>query len=177
MTVKITTGHRAIVAAFADAYEAAANSGSKLTDVCKLAKATYKGAEVPKADADMIVQALADSRGWDGDTAKVRKSEARKVLDVYSVLPEAIAHVKEKNGGCNWREALRLSTCLKKHELKLKPALAAFEAQGEGSKSTPQGRAAGALKGWYKVAKGDKRAKILEAAAILGLKLGVKLDA
>lgn len=171
------SGRDAIAAAFINAYEAAENSGSKIADVCKLAQQTYKGNEVPKDDAEHIANVIADARGWEGTTAKVRKSEARKVLGVYAVLPEAIAHVKRKVGACNWRDALKLSTCLAKHEGKLKPALAAFEAQGGNAKATPQGRVAGALKGWYKVAKSDKREAILKAAQLLNIKLGVQLDA
>jgi hypothetical protein len=53
---------------------------------------------------------------------------------------------------------------------------AAFE-KSEGHKGTPEGRAAGALKAWFKVARGAKKQAILEAASTLGLKLGVKLDA
>lgn len=171
------TGRDAIAAAFILAYDIAENTGGKISEVCKLAAQTYKGAEVPADDAEHIANTLAQARGWEGNTAKVRKSEARKVLGVYTTLPEAIAHVRKERGACNWRDALKLSTCLTKHEGKLKPALAAFKTSRESGTSTPQGRAAGALKGWYKVAKGDKRAKILEAAALLGLKLGVKLDA
>jgi hypothetical protein len=171
------TGRDAIAAAFIAAYETAENTGGKLAEVCMLARATYKGKEVPAADAEHIASTIADARGWEGNTAKVRKSECRKVLGVYAVLPEGIKQVREDRGGCNWRDALRLSTCLAKHEGKLKPALAAFKAQGDGPKSTPQGAAAGALKRWYKVAKGEKKEKILEAATLLGLKLGIKLDA
>jgi hypothetical protein len=174
---KVTTGHNAIVAAFVSAYETAENTGSKLADVCKLANATYKGKEIPEDEAQSMAQMIADARGWSGDTSKVRRSEICKVFSVYNTLPEGITTVREKRGSCNWRDALKLATCLKKNDGKLKDALAAFEEQGEGNKSTPQGRAAGALKGWYKVAKGDKRAKILEAANLLGLKLGIKLDA
>lgn len=178
MSIKITTGIRAIAAAFVSAYDAAENTGSKLGEVCKLANASYKGKPIPEEDAQHMAQMIVDARGWEGNTAKVRKSEINKVFAVYNVLPEAIEHTRRKRGGCNWRDALRLSTCLKKHDGALKSALAAFEAQGESvAKSTPQGRAAGALKAWYKVAKGDKREAILKAASVLNLKLGVKLDA
>lgn len=171
------TGHKAIVAAFVSAYETAENTGSKLADVCKLANATYKGKEIPDEEAQAMAQMIADARGWSGDTSKVRRSEICKVFGVYNTLPEGITQVRDKHGSCNWRDALKLATCLKKSEGKLKEALAAFGTKHESGTSTPQGRAAGALKGWYKVAKGDKRAKILEAAALLGLKLGIKLDA
>lgn len=175
--MKAKTGRDAIAAAFIAAYEVAENTGSKIAEVCKLAQQTYKGKPVPDSDAEHIAETLATARGWEGNTAKVRKSEARKVLGVYSTLPEGISHVRKERGSCNWRDALRLATCLSKHDGKLRPALAAFTTQGESAKATPQGRAAGALKAWYKVAKGEKKAKILEAASMLGLKLGIKLDA
>jgi hypothetical protein len=174
----MSTGIKAIVAAFVGAYEHAENTGGKLAEVCKLAHATYKGKEIPEEDAQAMAQQISDARGWSGDTSKVRRSEICKVFGVYNTLPEGIKRVRDERGSCNWRDALKLATCLTKHDNDLKTALAAFKEQGGGeSKSTPQGRAAGALKSWYKVAKGDKKQKILEAATLLGLKLGIKLDA
>jgi hypothetical protein len=177
MSKQNMTGHKAIVAAFVSAYETAENTGSKLAEVCKLATATYKGREIPEEESQAMAQMIADARGWSGDTSKVRRSEICKVFGVYNMLPEGISQVREKRGACNWRDALKLATCLKKSEGNLKTALAAFETKSENGTSTPQGRAASALKGWYKVAKGDKKQKILEAATLLGLKLGIKLDA
>lgn len=173
MKVKLNTGRDAVALAFADAYTNAENTGGKIADVCKLAQAAYKGETIPDDDVSYIVDRVATAKKWDGASLKVRCSEARKVLSVYNVLPEGIQHVRETKGSCDWRAALRLATCLKKSEGNLKAALAAFELEREGSSSTPEGRAAGALKSWYKTAKPAKRAKILEAAQLLGLKLSV----
>lgn len=170
-------GRDAVVMAFVDAYATAENTGSKIAQVCAIAQTTYKGGEVAKDDADYIADSLAKQRDWEGDTAKVRKSEVRRVLSVYPVLGEGITSVREKTGSCDWRAALRLATLLKKHDSKLKPALAAFHAAAETRKTSAPGRAAGALKAWYKAAKGDKRAAILKAAELLGLKLGIKVEA
>jgi hypothetical protein len=175
--MKTKTGRDAVVVAFIDAYATAENTGGKIAQVCALARTTYSGDDVPKEDADYIADSIAKQREWTGDTAKVRKSEVRRVLSVYSVLGEGITAVRTKLGSCDWRAALRLATLLKKHEGKLKPALTAFYVSGESRKANPAGRAAGALKGWYKVAKGDKRAAILKAAEMLGLKLGIKVEA
>lgn len=177
MKASKTTGRDAVVLAFVDAYVTSENTGSKLADVCNIAKQTYAGKPVPEDDAEYIVDRLADARKWSEASAKVRKSEARKVLGVYTVLPEGIEQVRKDRGSCNWRDALKLATCIAKHDGKLRPALAAFNAKQESGGSTPQGRVASALKGWYKDARGDKRAKILEAAALLNIKLGIKLDA
>src|SRR5690554_4144030 len=136
------TGRDAVVLAFSDAYAQAENTKSKIAQVCTIARQTYSGKDVPEDDVEYIVGKLAKVRGWTGSTAKVRKSEARKVLSVYAVLPEAIEHVRSKRGSCDWRAGMRLATCLKKSDGKLKPALAAFESQGESSKVTPQGRVA-----------------------------------
>lgn len=174
--MKTKTGRDAIVAALATAYDAAANIGSKIGEACGVARSVYKGADVPKEDADYIVDQLAESRGWSGDVAKVRKSEARKVISVYSTLPEGIATLREKNGGCNWRDALKLATCLKQNGGKLRPALAAFRDGGNerGGKKNITGRVATALKRWYEKANGDKRRDILKAAELLNIKLGIK---
>jgi hypothetical protein len=173
MKAKMNTGRDAVALALAHAYETAANTGSKIAEVCTIARTTYKGAEIPEADVEHIVSKVAESRGWEGATLKVRSSEARKVLGVYSTLPEGIEQVRAKRGACDWRSALKVATCLKKHDGKLKPAMAAFLTGSENDPVSPSGRAASALKRWYKVAKGDKKAKIIEAAELLGLKLGV----
>lgn len=173
-----TNGIARIATAFAAAFDAAANIGSKLGEVCTIARAEYRGAEVPKEDAEAIANKLAELRGWEGNVAKVRKSEARKVLTVYSTLPEGIKTLREEHGGCNWRDALKLATKLKENDGKLRPALAAFKADGNerGGKKQITGRVASALKAWYKKAKADKRADILKAAEILNIKLSVKVE-
>lgn len=175
--MKTKTGRDAVVVAFVDAYSTAENTGSKIAQVCALARSAYGGDEVPKDDAEYIANSIAKQRDWNGDTAKVRKSEVRRVLSVYSVLGEGITSVREKIGSCDWRAALRLATLLKKHDGKLRPALTAFYVSGEERKANPAGRATGALKAWYKAAKGDKKAAILKAAELLGLKLGIKVEA
>jgi len=169
----MNTGRDAVALALALAYDNAANTGSKIADVCAIARTTYKGKEIPEADVEHIVTRVAESRGWEGATLKVRSSEARKVLGVYSVLPEGIEHVRKTRGACDWRSALKVATCLKRNGGKLKPALAAFMADSDRDAVSPSGRVSSALKRWYKVAKGDKKAKIIEAAELLGLKLGV----
>lgn len=171
--MKMKTGRDSIAIALAAAYDAAANTGSRIGEVCALASTTYKGREIPADDVEHIVKHVGESRGWEGGTLKVRSSEVRKVLSVYNVLPECIARVREKSGGCNWQSALRLSTLLKEHEGKSKLALAAFYTQEDKRKANYAGRAAKALKAWYENSRGDKRAKILAAAETLGLKLGV----
>lgn len=170
-------GRDAVVVAFVDAYATTENTGSKIAQVCAIANTTFRGADVSKEDADYIADTIAKQRDWEGATAKVRKSEVRRVLSVYTSLPEGITSVREKTGSCDWRAALRLATLLKKNENKLRPALAAFHSQSEGRKSSPQGHVAGALKRWYKAAKGDKRALILKAAELLNIKLGIKVEA
>jgi len=172
-------GRDAVVVAFVDAYAAAENGGSKIAQTCAIARTAYKGDEVPADDVAYITDKIAESRGWEGATAKTRKSEVRKVLAVYSTLPEGIESVRESEGSCDWRSGLRLATLLKKHEGKLRPALAAFKAQQteKGGKGNPAGHVAGALKRWYKVAKADKRALIIKAAEMLNVRLGIKVEA
>lgn len=173
MKTKMNTGRDAVAAALAGAYDAAANIGSRIAEVCGIARTAYKGAEIPADDVEHITKRVAESRGWKDATLKVRSSEVRKVLSVYSVLPEGIQHVREKSGGCNWQGALRLATLLKQNDGKLKPALAAFYEREENNRANYSGRVAAALKKWYENSRGDKRAKILAAAETLGLKLGV----
>jgi len=170
MKVQSTAIRDAVARALIAAYSTAETAGSMVDDVCKAAHRAYKGEAVPKADADAILNQLANARDWDGDIAQVRKSEAKQVLNAYSNLAETVATVKEKHGACSWHSAVKLARCLNKNEGSMKKAIAAFETKGGESKGNPAGRTAGALKAWYKIAKADKKAAIAKAYELLGLK-------
>jgi hypothetical protein len=158
---------RALIAA----YTSVETSGSLIEDVCKAAQSQYKGEAIPKADRDTILEALADNREWEGDSRKVRKSEAGAILKAYPALRETVKHVRENKGACSWNESLSLARCLNRSKLNVKQAIAAFNAGGTNKTASPSGRAAGALKAWFKVARGDKKAAILKAATLLGLEI------
>lgn len=168
----------AIVSSFVKSYDATENTGSHVHTVCDVARRFLKGAEVSKDDADAIVKDVASARGWKGESLRARGSEVRVVLRAYPALPEAMESFKAKSKSCTWHAGLKLARLLNKNEGNVRKAVSmALETRGQSAGSTPQGRTAGALKAWYKTAKSDKRGKILEAAGLLGLKLGVKLDA
>lgn len=172
------TARSAIVSSFVRSYDAAENTGSHVTQVCEVAQRFLKGAEVSKDDADSIIKDIANARGWKADTLRARGSEVRVVLRAYPQLPEATEAFKAKVKACTWHQSLKLARLLNKNDGDVRKAVnMALETRAQSPGSTPQGRTAGALKAWYKAAKSDKRTKILEAAGLLGLKLGVKLDA
>lgn len=171
-----STARSAIVATFCSAMTAAENTGSHVTQVCETAQRFLKGTEVSKDDQDAIIKDIGTARGWKGDTLRARGSEVRVILRAYAQLPEAVESYKAKAKGCTWHNAMKLARLINKHE-KVSKAVALALEQKTAAPVSPQGRVAGGLKAWYKQAKGDKRASILQAAALLGLKLGIKLDA
>lgn len=174
------TARSAIVHSFVQSYDAAENTGSHVTHVCDTARRFLKGDPVSKDDADAIIKDVANKRGWKGDTLRARSSEVRIVLRAYAKLPEAMESLKAKVKSCTWHAGLKLARALNgKAEGNIAKAVRMVAEAGanSGAKMHPTQRAAGALKAWYKVAKGEKRAVILQAAALMGLKLGIKLDA
>lgn len=173
-----TTAKQAIVHTFVDALNQADNTGSLVTQVCDTAQKYLKGDEMSVDDTNGVVNAIAKQRGWKGPSLKSRTSEVRVVLRASAVLPEAIKAYADKANKCDWHTAMRLARCINKGEPVQKAVKSTFSQKATQSpKSTPQGRTAGALKAWYKDAKGDKRALIIKAAEMLGIKLGIKVEA
>jgi hypothetical protein len=174
-----TTARSAIVSTFVHALTTAENTGNLVTQVCETANKYLKGAEISDADMSSIGHDIAKARNWKGPAARSRLSEVRVVLRASSTLPEAIKAYASKASKCDWHTSMKLARCLNRGESVKTAVSSAFVSNTtkQTSKSTPQGRTAGALKSWFKLAKGDKKTAILKAAEILGLKLGVKLDA
>lgn len=171
----------AIVRAFSDALDSAENTGSVVTMVCNVAAKHLGGKALTSADVEEIARGVASARGWKGPSALARTSEVRQVLNAHEQLPGAITAFRERMGYCNYHQAVRLAREIRKAggsaTKAVKNAIQSIKAGGQSKGSTPQGRTAAALKAWYKAAKSDKRELILRAAQLLGLKLGVKLDA
>lgn len=159
-------------AALANAYGSIEMSASHLETVCKVAHEAFGGSDIAKDDETRIVERMVQERGdaWSEETATARKSEARRVLQCYTKLPEAIETVRE-DGPCDWRGGLKLARLIVKNEGDTAAAIEDFRKEGGGKKVTPEQRAAGALKAWFAKAKGEKRSKIIEAATLLGLKI------
>lgn len=164
-----------VVLAFCEAFTAHETSGSRIADVCKAAHSMFKGKPVPEEAATEILDAVTAARKWEGNTAKVRRSECKRVLSVYSVLPEGIDFVRKRDGSCMWTDALRLATKIKANDGDLKKGIAAFDADSAGGKTSPKGRAAGALRSWY-IADKKARPAIREAVALLRI-TGIDFDA
>lgn len=170
-----TTARSAIVSTFVDALSANESTGSLVTQVCDVARKYLKGEEFSDEDRNAVVTDIAKARGWKGASAKSRISECNVVLKAYSTLPEAIEAYRAKAKRVQWHDSMKLARRLNAGDTIAQAVKAAF-VKGEGNKSTPSGRVAGALKAWFK-AEPRKQEKIIEAAALLGIKLGVKLDA
>lgn len=169
----------AVIAAFCTALSSFESSGSIVTQVCNAASKWYKGDSIGPEDRKSIVEEIARVRGWKADAAKARTSECNAVLKAYVSLPEAIElFTKRNNGSVQWHNSLALARQINKGEsIHTAVKNVMTKSGGQSKKSTPSGRVAGALKAWFKDARPDKKQDILKAAALLGIKLGVKLDA
>jgi uncharacterized protein YqeY len=161
-----------VAAALANGFASVEGSANIMEAICKTVATAYKGKEIPSEDQTAIVERMVQERGdaWQESTAASRKTDARRVLETYTTLPEAISIVR-KDGPCSWRDAMALARLLVKHEGNVKDAVKGFTAESSPKKKNPSGKVAGALKAWFKVAKGDKRADIIKAATILGLQI------
>lgn len=172
-----TQARSAIVASFCNALDTAENTGSLVTQVCETAHKYLRGAEIEKDDSDSIVTDIAKARGWKDAALRSRASEVRVVLRAYNQLGEAIETYSKRANKCDWHTSMKLARRLNAGDSIKQAVLAAFTKASQSPKSTPQGRTAGALKAWYNAARGDKKAAILRAAELLGLRLGVRVDA
>jgi uncharacterized protein YqeY len=161
-----------VAAALANGFASVESSATILESICKVAQSAYKGKEIPSDDVAAIVDRMVTERGdaWQESTAAARKSEAKRVLQTYAVLPEAIALVR-KTGPCNWRDGMALARLIVKNDGSVTKAIKAFTAESEPKRKNPSGKVAAALKAWFAVAKGDKRADIIKAATLLNLQI------
>ena len=172
-----TAARSAIVSSYIAALNTAENTGGLITQVCEVATRYTKGNPLSDDDSKAIVSDISKHKGWKGTSARSRESEVRIVLRSAHVLPEAIEAYHAKAKTCTWHDSMKLARGLAKGKSITQCVKLAMESSAPGVRGTPEGRTAGALKAWFKVARGPKKAAILEAAATLGLKLGVKLDA
>lgn len=175
MTTLSSTARSAIVSSFVEALSANESTGSLVTQVCDVARKYTKGEDFSDEDRSAIVADISKARGWKGASAKSRCSEVNVVLKAHASLPEAIESYRTKAKRCQWHDSMKLARRLNAGDTIGQAVKAAFTKSESGTVS-PSGRAAGALKAWFK-AEPRKQKAIMEAAALLGLKLGVKLDA
>lgn len=176
MTTLTSTARSAIVSSFVEALAANESTGSLVTQVCDTARKYLKGEDMSDEDRSAIVSDIAKARGWKGPSLKSRTSEVNVVLKAYSTLPEAIEAYRAKAKRVQWHDSMKLARRLNAGDSIAQAVKAAFSTGTQSKGSTPSGRVAGALKAWFK-AEPRKQKAILEAAALLGIKLGVKLDA
>lgn len=170
-----TTARSAIVSSFVDALSQNESTGSLVTQVCDTARKYLKGAAISDEDRSAIVSDIAKARGWKGPSLRSRASEVNVVLKAYNKLPEAIEAYRAKAKRVQWHDSMKLARRLNAGDTIAQAVRAAFT-KSDSRQVAPSGRVAGALKAWFK-AEPRKQKAILEAAALLGLKLGVKLDA
>ncbi len=176
MTSLTSTARSAIVSSFVEALSANESTGSLVTQVCDVARKYTKGEDFSDEDRSAIVSDIAKARGWKGASMKSRTSEVNVVLKAHADLPEAIDLFSKKAKRVQWHDSMKLARRINAGDTIAQAVKAAFVTGTDSKKVSPSGRAAGALKAWFK-AEPRKQEKILEACALLGIKLGVKLDA
>jgi hypothetical protein len=164
------------VSSFVDALSANESTGSLVTQVCDVARKYLKGEAMADEDRTSIIADISKARGWKGPSAKSRTSECNIVLKAYADLPEAIDALRTKAKRCQWHDSMKLARRINAGDSISKAVAFALKAGSSGERVSPSGRTAGALKAWFK-AEPRKQKAILEACALLGIKLGVKLDA
>ena len=173
--VLTTAARSAIVSAFVAALNTAENTGGLVHTVCEVVSRATKGNALSDADSKAIVTDISRAKGWKGDSAKARESEVRVVLKASDKLPDAIEAFRAKTKGCTWHNSMSLARSINKGKT-IPQAVTLVANKSPGANGTPEGRVAGALKAWHK-ASPRKRDAIVQAAAILNIKLGIKLDA
>lgn len=176
MTALTSTARSAIVSSFVDAIAHNETSGSLVTQVCDVARKYLKGEAMGDEDRSAIIADIAKARGWKGASVKSRGSECNVVLKAYADLPEAIESYRTKAKRCQWHDSMKLARRINAGDSISKAVAFALKAGKSGAPVSPSGRVAGALKAWFK-AEPRKQKAIMEAAALLNIKLGVKLDA
>ena len=132
----IARGASKVAAAIAKVYGVVAQNGNVITQSVTSAQQVYKGAKIPKADLSAIADTVARLRGWTPASAGPRKSEVRKILRVYTRLPEAIQAYAKKHDSFTWHTAVKLARCLNR-EPALKQALALMDQKSEAKEITP----------------------------------------
>lgn len=178
LEVALTAAARsAIVSSFVTALSANESTGSLVTQVCETAQRYMKGNEIPADDRAAITADIAKARGWKGASAKARISECNIVLRAYAELPEYSEAFKTRAKKCQWHDSLKLARRINAGD-SMQKAVAFAMKSGSDKKGTPKGRITRALKTYYTAsARSAKREAILRAAELMGIKLGVKLDA
>jgi hypothetical protein len=132
--------------------------------------AALKGEEIPSDARKLIIADVAQARGWKDKALKSRGSEVNVVLRAYATLGEAVKlFTKKNNGRIQWHDTMKLARRINAGDNVSQAVTAAFASGAAAKPANPAGRVAGALKAWYKVARGEKKATILKAAALLGI--------
>lgn len=135
-TPKVSKGASKVAAAIAKVYGVVAQGGNVITQCVTSAQSVYKGADIPKRDLSVIADTVARLRNWTPASAGPRKSEVRKILRVYTRLPEAIKAYTAKHDSFTWHTAVKLARCLNR-EPALRCALALMDASSKAAKVTP----------------------------------------
>lgn len=81
-----------------EGWTAVADSGSFLLAAVLVWIEEMSGQAFTKEQGEDILESICAARGWTGDSAKVRKSETRKILRAYREIPFAVEEYKRLAG-------------------------------------------------------------------------------
>lgn len=161
-----STARNAIVAAFCDALDTKAQSGSLVTQVCDTARKYASGEAISNDDRASIAQDIGRKRGWKPASFKSRASEVNVILRAYHALPEAIKLLRKETTSCEWHDAMKLARRLNAGDTVSKAVAFAKRRKSKGD-GNPIGRLAGALASAFEHVSGAKRRALVTAARAL----------
>lgn len=109
---EVKKGASKVASGIAKVFDTVSKQGNILTQCVTAVKGTYRGAEVPVADERFIADNVARIRNWSKASEGPRKSEVRKIVRNYALIPEAMQLYQKKHDTFTWHTAMRLVTKL-----------------------------------------------------------------
>lgn len=99
------------IRAMATAISAVDNSSTLLETALVTVTKAFSGRTLETNEIEFVANGIAADRDWPEKTAKVRKSEIRKILRVVDILPAAIAAYRKQHAvhACGYHAAVKLA--------------------------------------------------------------------
>lgn len=141
---EVHKGATKVASGIAKVFDTVAKQGNILTQCVTSVKSVYRGADVPVADERFIADNVARIRNWSKASEGPRKSEVRKIVRNYALIPEAMQLYQRKHDTFTWHTAMKLVTKLNAGNTP-KQAVAAMVATASASAPKPMAVFAAAI--------------------------------
>lgn len=110
--VEVRKGATKVASGIAKVFDTVSKQGNILTQCVTSVRSVYRGAEVPVVDERFIADNVARIRNWSKASEGPRKSEVRKIVRNYALIPEAMQLYQKKHDTFTWHTAMKLVTKL-----------------------------------------------------------------